>query len=268
MKTLPVFTVLLCATVAAYGHALYVMPSTFFPSKGATITVGFHVGDSFPESEVSGRLERLKDPKLIWRAGFSAVQNLRVDGKRNIGDAVAGATGELIAAVHTLPTLIELDPAKFTEYLAEEGLADVIAWRSQHGESAKPGKERYSKYAKAILLSGPTNGFAGHPVGYILEIIPEADPYALKPGDLLPIQVLFRGKPAADLQVETAWADKVDKNLRKTAVVGRTGADGRLTVPLPAVGFLRIHTIKMERCAEPSVADWESFWASMTLELR
>ena len=265
MRTTLSVILLLCAAMASHGHDMYIMPSTFFPSTGATITAGLHVGDSFPESEVSGRLDRLKDPRLIWQTGSSVFQNLRVDGKRDVGDAVAGGSGELIAAVNTAPTLIELDPAKFTEYLKEEGLTDIIAWRAQHGESAKPGKERYSKYAKAILLSGAANGFAGHAVGYVIELIPEADPYTLKPGDLLPIQVLFRGKPAAGLQIESAWAAKTG---RKTAVAGRTGPDGRLKVPLPAAGFWRIHTIKMERCAEPSVADWESFWASMTFELR
>lgn len=255
---------LLCV-VAAQAHDLYLMPSTFFPAKGATITVGFHVGDSFPESEVGGRLDKLMDPRLIWRNGSAIVGNLRLDGKRDVGDVTTGGTGELIAAVHTAPTLIELDPAKFTGYLKEEGLTGVIAWRDGHGESGKPGKERYSKYAKAILLAGSPNGFFSHAVGYTIEIIAEKNPYTLKPGDLLPIKVLFRGKPAADLQIETAWAGETE---RKTTVVGRTGPGGRMKVPLPSAGLWRIHTIKMERCAEPSVADWESFWASMTFALR
>lgn len=265
MRTLSSLPLLLCAALAAQGHDMYIMPGTFFPSHGATITVGFHIGDSFPETEVSGHLDRLQNPKLIWQTGSGAVRNLRVEANRNVGDAVAGGSGELIAAVNTVPTLIQLDPAKFAEYLKAEGLTDIIAWRAQHGESAKPGKERYSKYAKAILLSGAPNAFAGHAVGYVIEIIPEADPYTLKPGHFLPIQVLFRGKPAAGLQIESAWAGNKD---RKTAVVGLTGSDGRLKVPLPATGLWKIRTIKMERCAEPSVADWESFWASMTLELR
>lgn len=256
---------LLCASAAAHGHELYIVPGTFFPSKGATIAIGLHVGDSFPESEIGGRPDRFKDPRLIGLSGSASLRNLRVEGKRNIGDVAVEEAGELIAAVHTVPALIELDPAKFTEYLKEVGLTDVIAWRAGHGESTKPGKERYSKYAKAVLLSGAANRFSSRPVGYAIEIVPETDPYTAKPGDLLPIQVLFRGRPAADLQIESAWAGKGGPKL---TVVGRTGPDGRTKVPLPAAGLWRIHTIKMERCAEPSVADWESFWASMTFELR
>ncbi len=265
MRTLPSLTLLLFGAVAAHGHDMYIMPGTFFPSKGDTITAGFHVGDSFPESEVGGRLDRLRNPRLTWKTGAASFRNLRTDGNRDLADVEVAGSGNLIAAVNTVPTLIELDPAKFTEYLKSEGLSEVIAWRAQHGESAKPGKERYSKYAKAILLSGAANGFANHAVGYMIEIIPEADPYSLKPGEFLPIRVLFRGKPAADLQIESAWAAQTG---RKTTVVGRTGSDGRLRVPLPATGLWRIRTIKMERCAEPAVADWESSWASLTFELR
>jgi len=265
MRKILSFPVLLSAAVALNAHELYLMPSTFFPNQGATITLGFHVGDSFPESEVSGRLDRLRNPRLIWQNGAGEIRNLRIDSKRIAGDAVAGGTGELIAAVNTAPALIELDPAKFTEYLNSEGLSDVIAWRARHGEAAKPGRERYSKYAKGILVCGAPNGFATRPIGYVIEIIPETDPYTLKPGDQLPIQVLFRGKPAAGLQIESAWAAQTG---RKTTVAGRTGSGGRLKVPLPSAGLWRIHTIRMERCGEPAVADWESFWASLTFELR
>lgn len=256
---------LLGGVLAAFGHDMYIMPASFQPAKGATLTVGFHVGDSFPESEVSGRIERLQNPRLIGNSGTAAFRNLRVEGKRDIGDVVVGGPGELIAAVSTTPTLIELEPEKFAEYLKEEGLGHVVAWRAAHGESGGAGKERYSKYAKSLLVSGVSDGFFDHVVGYAIEIVPEADPYKLKAGDQLPIRVLFRGKPAADLQIEAAWAGDGGN---KTVVVGRTGTDGRLKVPIGSVGRWRLHTIKMERCAEPAVADWESFWASLTFELR
>jgi hypothetical protein len=254
----------MCAALV-YGHDMYIMPSTFFPAGGATITAGFHAGDSFPESEVSGRIEKLVQPRVLWQGGEAPFANLRVAGKRVLGEVTPGGTGELIMAVNTMKALIELEPARFTAYLNEEGLADVIAWRSAHGETTRPGKERYSKYAKSLLLAGMPNAFARHAVGFTIEIVPEADPDRLKAGEPLPVQVIFRGKPAAGLQIETAWAGAAGS---KTTVVGRTDADGRFLVPLTAAGKWRIHTIRMERCPEPAVADWESYWASLTLEIR
>lgn len=265
MRSFLTLCLLFSAAAAAVAHDMYIMPTSFLTAKGTKLTAGFHVGDAFPESEVAGRIDKLQNPRLIWQDGTAAFANLRVEGNRDLGDVTVGGSGELVAAVRTSPSLIELEPAKFTEYLKEEGLTEIIKWREQHGELSKSGKERYSKYAKSILLAGAPNGFANHTVGFVIEIIPEADPYKLKAGDLLPIRVLFRGKPAADVQIESAWAGSGDS---KTTVAGRTSADGRMKVPLPSAGRWRIHTIKMERCSDPSVADWESFWASLTFELR
>ena len=252
-------------TCAAAAHDLYLIPGAFTPHRGETITIGFHVGDSFPNSEVGGRLDKLRDPLLWWKTGKAGIGNLRVESTRDAGDVVAPGAGDLIASVWTVPTLIELDPAKFTKYLTHEGLAEAVAWRESHGEAARPGKERFSKYAKLLMRSGEADGFFRGPVGHVIEIFAERNPAELKPGSELPIQVMFRGKPAADLQIETAWAGPGKVAMR---IAGRTGPDGRLMVPLPAAGMWRIHTIKMERCAEPAVADWESFWASLTFQLR
>ena len=145
---------------------------------------------------------------MLWKGGSAPIANLHVEGERDLGDLTASGAGELVAAVNTMPAFIELEPAKFTDYLKEEGLSEVIAWRSAHSESGKPGRERYSKFAKSVLLSGPPNGFGQEKVGFTIEIIPEADLYKVKAGEALPVLVLFRGKPAAGLQIETAWAGK------------------------------------------------------------
>jgi len=266
MKSIPVATLMLSTALAAGAHDLFLMPSSFYPDKGATITLGLHVGHGFPNSSNVGVLERFKEAKLIWKSGSADVQNLRVDGKRIIGDATVGGKGSVIAAVRQSPNTIEIKPESFTKYLKGSGLTEIIAWREKHGEAAKPGKERYSKYVKAILAAGKANGFSRRPVGYIIEIIPETDPSTLKPGGVLPIQVLFRGKPAAGLQIEAVSA--TTEQDAKESVIGVTGPDGRLKVPLSNRGFWNLKTIKMERCTEPSAADWESFWASLTFQIR
>lgn len=54
------------------------------------------------------------------------------------------------------------------------------------------------KYPKAILLQ--TAGYA-KPLGLDLEIVPLNDPFSLKPGDKLTVQVLLQGKPLAGADV-------------------------------------------------------------------
>lgn len=267
MRTLAILsaTATVLVAAAAFAHDLYVMPERFRVAVGETLTVALHNGDAFPESEASVAVERLRDASLRAGAASAPLSNLRVEANRTLGNVTVPAAGTLVLTARTIPNLIELAPDKFTAYLKEEGQPEVIQWRAAHGESGKPGRERYSKYIKSLLLAGTPSDAFQTVVGFPIEIIPEKDPYRLKPGDSLPVRVLFRGAPAAGLQVESAWAGAAGK---KVQVAGRTNAEGRVNVPLAQAGRWRLHAIKMERCADPKAADWESFWSSLTFELR
>ncbi len=255
--------ILLSASLSA--HDLYLLPDDFVVKPGSKIRVAFHNGDSFPESEVAPKPDRLKDARLRSGTSTSPVTGLKIMGTRTVGDLDVPVRGTLLLSVHTEPTFIELAADKFAAYLKEEGLTTVIDWRTKHGETRKPGRERYSKFAKSLVLSGGADDFYKQPLGFPIEIIPDSNPYQLHAGDSLPIRVLFRGKPMAGLQMEAAWAGKGKK---KTTVIGLTDAEGRIRVPLADAGLWRLHSLMMERCADPGAADWESFWASLTFEVR
>jgi 5-hydroxyisourate hydrolase-like protein (transthyretin family) len=175
------------------------------------------------------------------------------------------AAGLAILTAETVPTFIELDQKKFGSYLKHENLNNVLKWREAHGETNKPGRERYSKYVKSLIQAGKSDEHYRERTGLTIELIPEADPYSLRPGATLPVQVLFRGSPAVDVAVESAW---LEGGKSKMEIVGRTDGNGRVRVPVKATGPYRLHAIVMERCAEPTVADWESFWASLTFEIQ
>ncbi len=253
-------------TVPMLAHDLYLMPQEFHVRSGKKIPVAFHNGDDFPESQAAARIERLLEPSVLSVQGNSIIQDLYVDGTLVRGEAEIAHQGNIILAVRTKPNGIEMTPLDFEKYLKHEGLDHVIRWRAEHGEAAQSGKERYSKYVKSILQSEESSDFYRHSVGYPIEIMPEANPYSLKPGETLPIQVLFRGKPVADLQIEMSWLTPEGK--ATTKVAGRTGADGRLKIPLSSAGIWKLHTVLMERCQEPATADWESFWSSLTFQIR
>jgi hypothetical protein len=263
-----IFGAALCIGLAAgtaavaLGHDLYLMPERFHVSPGEKLGIALHNGDAFPESEAGVTPARIRDAVLRGLEGTSPVSALTRQEKRTVGSVTVPGSGTLLLTVRTIPNFIEMTPEKFVSYLEEEGLPEIVSWRKEHGESAKPGRERYSKYAKSLLVSGKADEGYRRAAGLLIEIIPEKDPYQLKAGDVLPVQVLFRNAPAANLQLEAAWAG--DKGEKKLLVIGRTDSQGRISVPLTATGRWRLHTIKMERCAEPKVADWESSWASLT----
>ena len=246
-------------------HDLYLMPEKFVTQAGTRLRVVFQNGDEFPEASSPVKPERLRNTRLIAKAGTAEFETITAEATRTTAVVRVRGEGSAILTANTIPSFIELDAAKFRSYLEHENLTETIKWRETHGEAGKPGRERYSKYVKSIVLAGKGDEYYRERTGLLIEIIPEVDPYSVRPGQSLPVQVLFRGKPAVDVAVESAW---LEQRKAKTKVVGRTDSNGWITVPLEAIGPHRLHAIMMERSANLKAADWESFWASLTFEIQ
>ena len=263
---------LLASCSVLFAHDLYLMPDTFTLAKGQVFVVSLHNGDSFPESEVAPVLDRVKDMRVVSAKGSVEVEHLETAGKVVQGKVTLPWSSSSIITARTSPHAFELQAAEFEAYLKEEGLFQVIQWRHDHRQETSLGRERYRKYAKSLITSSESHSisasdnFHTQPIGLELEIVPEKSPENLKPGGAVSLQVLFRGEPAKDLQVEAAWAG-IGAGSGKTTVLGRTDKSGRLVASLPSPGKWRFHTVRMERCEEPSVADWESYWSSLTFEI-
>jgi len=253
---------LLLAPAAA--HDLYLMPRPWVAQPGGQILVAYENGDEFPEGVANVKPERLRRTELVWRGGVVPFEGITAEEKRTIARVRAPGEGTLVLISHTIPNFIELDPEKFHHYLQHENLDFAIEWRKSRGEADKPGREIYSKYVKALVRCGRPDGFHSYEAGLTVEFIAEADPYALRPGGVLPVVLRFRGKPAAGVAVESAW---LENGKAKMETVGRTDANGRIRIPIRAAGPHRLHAIVIERCKDAARADWESFWATLTFEI-
>jgi hypothetical protein len=186
-------------------HDLYLMPEVFVTQPGAQLRVVFQNGDEFPVASANVQPSRLRNTRLLSEAGTAPFEAITAEPKRTTATVRVPGAGLAILTAYTVPNFIELDAAKFRSYLEHENLTEAIAWRDAHGESSKPGRERYSKYVKSIIRAGSADNYFKQLAGLTIEIIPQVDPYSLRPGQSLPVVVLFRGKPAANIAVESAW---------------------------------------------------------------
>jgi uncharacterized GH25 family protein len=175
---------------------------------------------------------------------------------------VSGASGDALLTLVAASNVITMQAGEFHEYLSEEGLTSALETRKRRGESDAPARERYTKFAKTIVRAGQGDGGFARAAGLPLEFVPERDPFTTGHGEALSVRLLFNGAPAADVQVIVASTSDP-----KPRAVGRTDAAGRIHVPLDA-GRWRLHAVLMERSAEPAIADWESYWATLTFEVR
>jgi uncharacterized GH25 family protein len=256
--------VLVLTTNTLSGHDLFFRPSRYHLAP-RTETVIDVLSGTFSVSENAIERDRLADVSLVGPAGRGAVV-LGDWSEREPKSTVRVKTGEsgtYVLGAAIKPRMLSLPPAEFNAYLKEEGLVETLDRRKAQGRLDEASRERYSKYLKALLQVGdaPDEGFATV-LGYAAEIVPEANPYRLAPGDVLTVRCLVDGKP---------WAGKVvfaggrrgatDHRLPQQRLV--TDAQGRVQIKLTAAGAWYVKFVAMTEVADAE-ANYESKWSTLT----
>lgn len=254
---------------AAAGHDLWLEPARFEPAPGELVAVGLRVGEPFPGEPVA------RDPRRIVRFAALGPGGESPLAGRDGADPAAWlrpeAPGRYTLVYRSSPVPITLDAERFEAYLADEGLDGVLAARAARGDSAEPGREQFSRCAKALLRVGgdaayragvarPDGGGFERPLGLRLELLAEADPYALAGGGELPVRLLFESEPLAGALIEAYGPDGRHR-------AARSDADGRVAFDLDVPGRWLVTAIHMVAAPEGSGADWESVWASLAFAL-
>ncbi|MBL8201494.1 MAG: DUF4198 domain-containing protein [Chromatiales bacterium] len=253
----------LCHAVPALAHDFWIEPAVFTPAAGASLPVTLRVGEDF-----NGTSQPFVPDWFVDFSVTSAAGRERVRGF--VGDDPATtlalqAPGLRLIGYHSTRSFVDLDAERFDKYLQAEGLESVRELRRQRGQDKASGREYYSRCAKSLVSAGdgPAAGF-DRVLGYPLELIPQANPYALAPGKALPLVLHYRGKPIPDVLVIAFTADQPARRFQ-----ARTGADGRVTLPLDRAGRWLVKAVHMIEVPDTDpAADWESFWASLTFEVR
>lgn len=267
------------ASLPSAAHDFWILPSAFRVAPNAPLAVHLRVGHALEREPVA------RDPARIRRFLAAGPDGGETQIAGRAGGTPAGWTRLAAPGYHVIGYRSQrwvsvLEAPKFEAYLKDEGLERILAIRSAGGQSAMPGREWYSRCAKSIVAvaggreAAYRSGF-DRELGMRLELIAQTDPAAFGPAGTFVLKVHFEGKPLAGALIRA-----VDESRRKTTVLQRSGADGRVRLKLPEGGvwlFTAVHMIEA-RAEDPWVegapatrpedaADWESFWSSLTVEL-
>ncbi len=247
----------------ALAHDLWLIPQTYHAAPGDTLWVLVATGDRFPSSEVAIDPVRIGSCRLIDAGGEMAPDRISIIDRSLAIQVVPKTPGIAIVELTVNPRFIRLEAADFNGYLEHEGLSRILDLRKKLGQLDQPGREQYSKYAKALLRVGASDDDGWKRVlGHRLEIVPEKNPFRLKAGDPLPVRLLYNGKPLPGVQI--AWGHEAAGGKVRHA---RTDADGRAAVRLDATGKWFVHALHMIEARDNPKIDYESFWATLTFEV-
>jgi uncharacterized GH25 family protein len=243
-------------------HDMWIEPTSFLPDAGSVIGLRLRVGQDFLGDPLP------RDPALIDQ--FISVDSTGSkpvyghDGGDPAGLMRVTEPGVVIIGYQSHPKPIVLPAATFNQYIKEEGLDSIADLRARRNQTNSEAREIFARCAKSLVRYGTPAGSQGdRTLGFTLELVAQKNPYTLHAGEEFPVSLTYEGRPLAN-----ALVIAMNRANPAAKIAARTDAKGRVAFRLPQDGSWLIKAVHMIPAPAGSNADWESFWASLTFQLK
>jgi uncharacterized GH25 family protein len=250
-------------SLPALAHDTWLLARPSAVEPGKPVTLELTSGMAFPAPETA-----IKPDRIARAAVRLAGETADLKDRRSAAKFLQLTTKPVKPGIATLwvelaPKSIDLTPDQVKEYLDEIGASDALRREWAAMPEPRRWRELYSKHAKAYVRVGqPAEDRSwAEPAGMALEIVPEKDPTALRPGDELPVRVLRSGQPVAAFAVGLVGPGNAQ------GVLETTDSQGRATFAIAHAGRWLLRATDVRRSTKPE-ADWESDFATLTFEVR
>jgi len=182
-------------------------------------------------------------------------------GDRPALDAAAPGDGLVVVVHETTPSFVNYKEwAKFQKFADHKDFPDMAARHAANGFPDPPFKERYTRHAKALIGVGDSAG-ADRVLGLKTEFVALTNPYDAGFDGTMRVQLLYRGAPRADAQVEVF--DKPAEG-EVTITLHRTDAKGIAAIPVRPGHTYLFDAVVIEPIKNDDDAVWDTFWAALT----
>lgn len=257
------YSLLACPTQA---HNFWMEPAQFQWSGSAPLPVRMLVGHPGDKEPWGIRQERIVAIRSLGPTGLvdqrPAFPEGVTDGRISVSLPEPGLH-LLMLESHNSDSV--LDPEKFNAYLEKEGLTLIRQDRERNGTGNQPGSEIYSRRAKALIrVGGLDSGIdPTRPVGQTLEVVPDRNPYALRPDEPLTARIFYQGKPLPGA-LATLYQIRGGEAKEAPDASQRSDADGRVSFAIPKQGAWQINVIWGRPIAQHKRAKYETVFSSLT----
>jgi hypothetical protein len=250
----------LLSAESALSHDFWIEPDNFRPEANESVQIWLREGVDFKGNTLPYIPEWFADFSQVTAAGRSPVESMLGDDP---AATLKAGNGALLLGYRSNRNFVDLDAKKFNSYLEEEGIEFIREQRIALGQDDQPAPEYFVRCAKVLIQTGLDGGeIYKTELGYILELVPESDPYNLTPGDELTVSLSYRGEPAVNLLVQAFTREKPELRQRI-----RTDEDGKATIQLTQAGVWMIKAVNIQPIIGDPKALWQSYWASYVFEL-
>ena len=272
MSTSSVRTVLAIVAMSCMGipcvrsHDFWVQPASYRVIAGTESSLTLQVGHGPFRQRSLIPLKRILRFEAIGPGGSreDLRSRLQLGGRMSDGTIEFTPQGVYVLVLQTDARAYSLLPAiRFNDYLRYEGLTPALEYRERSHRMAMDGSESYSRQAKALVQVGSPSGRQPQvtkPVGLVLEIVPDVDPYATPRPRTLPVHVLYEGRRLAGALVMLTNLEH-DANPVEVQVTDRNG-EAQFATPQSGEWLLNVIWTKLAPRAADT--DFQTVFSSLS----
>jgi uncharacterized GH25 family protein len=258
---------IICLTVITFlvsAHEFWLEPERFYYKAGESARINFRVGEDF-----IGEVWKAKTDRVARLQHYSGqqVRDLKKSFKEDSTSRFQVSLveeGTHVITMESNEAFIAMDGVKFTEYLEEDGLDDVLYQRKKNGISGDSATELYSRHTKLIIQAGAKTDNSYNRICKLpIEIIPDENPALLKKGRRIGFRILFEGKPLFGAKVKV-W----NRYNHRTSVQNIfSQQDGKIETHVSNPGVWMVSVVRMVPSKDRK-AQYRSYWGTLVFGVR
>jgi uncharacterized GH25 family protein len=253
--------------VSAGAHDFWLQPAEYWLQPEAASSLTLQVGHGSLRQRSPILLSRITRFDAIDPDGHAIdlLSSLHVGGSADDGTLKFSKPGAYVLVLETDNHAQSHLPAiRFNNYLKVEGLTAALEQRQQLHQTDRDGSENYSRRAKSLVQVGRPSANSQaqvtQPLGLSLEIIPEASPYAQPQPKVLPVRVIYEGRPLEGALVKLTHLED-DANPLEAHL---TDQMGRAIFVMPTEGSWLLNVIWTKPLPRTRETDFETIFSSLS----
>jgi uncharacterized GH25 family protein len=261
MKRIASIFTLICLYILLSSHEFWLQPDKFIYQKGEKANIRFLVGENFEGENWSGNRSRVNSLVFYQNNQQKDLTNALSENKGDSLQLLIEQEGTAMITFNSKNSFIELEAAKFNDYLKEDGLTSAIEYRKTHHETDSMGNEFYQRSVKTIIQAGNKyDDIYKKETTLPLDIIPQENPYQLTDGAEISIKIFFQKKPLTNTLIKI-WHRENNKTRQQDMT---TDLNGMIRLNVKRSGHWMISAVKMVHLENDPKANWQSYWGSLT----
>ena len=248
-------------------HDFWLQPSEYWVTSDVRTPITLQVGHGTFRQRSPIPARRITRFQAIAANGavVDLQEQLRLGQAAEDGDFRLSTPGAYVLVLQTDDRAqTHLPSIRFNDYLKVEGLTPALEQRTRLHQMDADGSERYSRCAKSIVQVGPLGAGSqeqvSKPVGLPLEIVPESNPYGAPRAAILPVRVIYAGRPLAGALVKLTDLN----NDASPFEVHLTDQSGRASFSMPDSGSWLLNVIWTKALPRSEETDFETVFSSLS----